>query len=78
VKRTAGDETKKFPGPTKGRSHPNFVGLVKPGDTLEDKERTEFLIKKLKKGFNIEFPLDPDNSAKKIYIRESWIRSRCC
>jgi hypothetical protein len=35
-RRTAGDETKKFPGPTKGRAHPNFVGLVKPGDTLED------------------------------------------
>ena len=67
-RRTAGDETKKFPGPTKGRAHPNFVGLVKPGDTLEGyKERTEFLIKKLKKGFNIEFPLDPDTSAKNIY-----------
>lgn len=80
----AGDETKKFPGPTKGKAHPNFVGLVtivKPGDTLEDiyamnKERTEFLIKKLKKGFNIEFPLDPDSKGSrgkdlKKYILEN-------
>lgn len=60
-------------GPTRGRAHPNFIGIIsifKPGDNMEEitkinAKQFRKLYRKLLEGHNVIFPLDMDRFTEK-------------
>ena len=66
-------------GPTKGRAHPNYIGVIsifKPGDDLEEIRKINAkqfrkLYRKLLEGYNVIFPLDMDRFKKTDVPRNS-------